>query len=276
MQKFLICALLLTPTLAHAEECRYSAPRNAALDLNGVHTVVVELGRHDLHLNGTTATTAKLGGRACASSPERLAGLQVKQRREGDRLILSAEGDEGTNNFSFFGFSRYAYLDLQVDVPASLPVEVEVGSGDAWVKNVAQLKASVGSGDIDVAGVRGRFDGKVGSGDVKASDVGETHVGSVGSGDFTVEQVRGDVSVGSVGSGDFTAERVQGNVAINSVGSGDATARTVSGSVNVGSIGSGDLHVDGVAHDLHVASVGSGDVEHSHVTGKVDIPKQDD
>ncbi len=276
MQKILICALLLAPALAHAEDCRYSAPRNAALDLNGVHAIVVELGRHDLHLNGTAAANAKLGGRACASSRERLPALQVRQRREGDRLVLSAEGDTDSNTFSFFGFSRYAYLDLQLDVPSNLPVEVAVGSGDAWVRNVAQFKTTVGSGDVEVNGARARFEAKVGSGDIKADDVGETHVTSIGSGDLTLKQVHGNVTVGSVGSGDFVAENVQGNVKIDSVGSGDATARTVGGSVEVGSIGSGDLHVDGVARDLHVASVGSGDVEHSHVTGKVDIPKQDD
>ena len=274
MWKLIAIALLLAPALAHAEDCRYSAPRSAMYDLNGVHTIVIVLGRHELHLNGTTATTAKLGGRACASSPERLAGLQIKQHREGDRLILSAESDTDSNFFSIFGFSRYAYLDLQLDIPAGMPVEVEVGSGDAWVRNVAQLKAGVGSGDLDAQGVRGRFDAHVGSGEIKANNVGPTNVSSVGSGEVKLGQVRGDATVGSVGSGDFTAVGVNGSVAINSVGSGDATARNVGGNVSVGSIGSGDLHVNGVAHDLHVASVGSGDVEHTGVSGKVDIPKQ--
>lgn len=275
MKSLLLAALLLTPALAHAEECRYSAPRNASFDLAGVHAIVVELGRHDLHLNGAATAVAKLGGRACASSPERLAGLQIKQRREGDRLILSAQSDENGNYFGIF-FSRYAYLDLQLDVPANLPVEIEVGSGDAWVRNVAQLKLGVGSGDVEIAGVRGRFDARVGSGDVKASDVGETHVATIGSGDFSVRQARGDVSVGSIGSGDFAAERVQGNLSIGSIGSGEANVRGIAGSVAVDSIGSGDLNADTVGHDLRVASLGSGGIEHKGVSGKVEIPKHDD
>ena len=276
MSKYLACTLLLLSGFAHANEpCKFEAPRNATLDLAGIHTVAIQVHQHNIHLTGGAAATGGIHGRACASSQPLLSGLQVVTHREGDRLVIEAKDSNSPfHGVSLFG-NHYDYLDLQIDLPASLAVDVEVGSGDAWVKNVAQLKGDVGSGDLDVAGVHGRFDAKVGSGDIRASDVGETHVSSVSSGDFKVDQVHGNVTVGSVGSGDLTAERVQGNVAINSVGSGDATARTVSGNVDVGSIGSGDLHVNGVGHNLHVASVGSGDVEHSGVAGKVNVPKSD-
>ncbi|HTA64789.1 MAG TPA: DUF4097 family beta strand repeat-containing protein [Xanthomonadaceae bacterium] len=275
MWKLLTCALLLTPALAHADECRFEAPRNATLDLAGVRTLVIEVHQHNIHLNGSATATGQVHGRACASSQSLLAGLQMTQHREGDRLIVEAKDDnQPFHGISFFG-NHYDYLDLNINVPASLAVEFDVGSGDAWANNVAQLGASVGSGDLDVTGVHGRFEAKVNSGDIKARDVGDTHVSSVGSGDFTVDQVHGSVAVGSVGSGDFTAEHVQGNVSVNSVGSGDATARTVGGNVDVGTIGSGDLRVNGVGHDLHVASVGSGDIQQAGVSGKVNIPKQD-
>ncbi len=257
MWKLLTCALLMVPSLVHAaDECRFQTPRNAALDLAGVHTLVIELGQHNLRLSGTPAATAQLHGRACASSEDRLASLQVRQRRDGDRLILSAANSSSSWNISLFGASSYAYMDLQVDVPENLAVELDVGSGDAHVANVGQLSASVGSGDLQVNGVRNRFDAQVHSGDIKADDVGETHVASIGSGDFTVNSVRGDIWIGSIGSG-------------------DADLRAIGGNVDVKSIGSGDLRVNGVAHDLHVARVGSGDVQHSSVAGRVDIPKDD-
>jgi hypothetical protein len=246
--------LLATPVLAHAaDECLFQAPRNAALDLAGVHTLVIELGRHDLHLGGTPGNTAQLRGRACASSKDRLDALQVTQRREGDRLILSARHDSSGLTISLFG--SYAYLDLQVDVPATLAVEVNVGSGDALVANVAQLTAIVGSGDLQANSVRGRFDARVGSGDIKAEDVGETHVAVIG-------------------SGDFSANRVRGNIRIDSIGSGQADLRAIGGDVDVQTIGSGDLRVNGVARDLHVIHVGSGEVSHASVAGRVDIPNE--
>jgi DUF4097 and DUF4098 domain-containing protein YvlB len=256
MWKLVTFSLLLAPTLAHADECRFQAPRDAALDLTGVHTLVVNLGQHNLHLNGTPASTGQVHGRACASAKDRLDDLRLTQHREGDRLILTAENTSSNWNINLFGASHYAYMELQVDVPATLAVELNVGSGDAQVANVAQLDARVGSGDLQAKGVRGHFDAHVGSGDIKADDVGETHVASIGSGDFTVNRVRGDISIGSIGSG-------------------DADLRAIGGNVDVKSVGSGSLHVDGVAHDLHVARVGSGEVEHKSVAGRVDVPKDD-
>jgi len=257
MLKTLLCTLLLTPMLAHAaEHCSFQAPRNTAIDLSGVHTIVINVGYHYLHLVGSPTSNVKVEGRACASAANLLGGLQLTQRRDGDRLILTeANGTNTWNSFSIFG-SHYAYLDLNINVPANLPIEVDVGSGDADVVGVSRLSANTHSGDLHVHSVSGRFDANVGSGDVDAADVGEVHVGSVG-------------------SGDFKADRVHGNVQIASIGSGDATLHTVDGSVDVGSVGSGDLRVNGVTHDLHVHSVGSGDVEHNGVVGHVDVPKQD-
>lgn len=256
MWKQLSCALLLTPSLANAaDRCAFEAPRNAALDLTGVRTLVIGLGPYDLHLNGTPSTTAQVRGHACASSRAGLDALQVTQHREGDRLILGTEPASTHWTINLFGASSYANLDLQVDVPATLPVELNIGSGDADVANVVQLGASVGSGNLRVKGVRGHFDIDVGSGDIKADDVGETHVKAIGSGDFSVNRVRGDIR-------------------IDSIGSGDADLRAIGGSVDVKSVGSGDLSVNGVAHDLHVAHVGSGDVDHMAVAGRVDIPKE--
>ena len=255
MLKLLTCALLLAPSLALADECRFEAPRNASLDMTGIRTVVIDIGHHTFHVNGAASGASKIHGRACASSTDRLSELQITQHREGDRLIVSPAESHGTNFFGFFG-SSYAYLDLQMDIPNTIAVELDVGSGDAFVSNVAQLDVGVGSGDVDVNGVRGGFDAHVGSGDIKAHDVGETHVASIGSGDFTVNLVRGNLSIGSIGSG-------------------DADLRAIGGNVDVQSIGSGDLRVNGVAHDLHVAHVGSGDIDHVAVAGKVDIPHED-
>ena len=257
MLKLLTCALLLTPAFAHAgDECKFKAPRNAAIDLAGVHTLVIDLGQHNLHLNGTPASTARLSGRACASSQDRLNQLRVTQRREGDRLILTAESVSSNWSINLFGVSRYAYLDLRLDIPANLPVELAVGSGDADVVGIARLSSRTGSGDLHVHGISGRFDAQVGSGDIEADGIGEIHVASVGSGDFKAHDVRGDVQIGSIGSGSAGLRKVGGNVVVDS-------------------IGSGDLSVDGIAHDLHVRKVGSGDVNHNAVAGRVDIPRED-
>lgn len=257
MWKSILAAALLAPSFAHAaDQCKFQAPRNEALNLAGVHTLVIELGQHNLHLNGGTANTAQVRGRACASSQDRLDTLRLTQRREGDRLILSADSDSSSWSISLFGISSYAYLDLQVDVPSNLAVELMVGSGDADVAGIDRLDSHVGSGDLHARNISGRFDASVGSGDVVAKNIGEIHVASLGSGDFTAEGVRGNVEIGSIGSGDAGLSNVGGNVVVDS-------------------IGSGDLSVNDVAHDLRVHSVGSGDVSHHRVAGHVDIPSDD-
>lgn len=285
MWKFIACTALVLPalalpTLAHADNCRFQAPRNANLDLAGVHTLVIQVHHHQVHLQGlhVTGSQAQAGhisGRACAVSADLLPNLQLTQRREGDRLIVEATDRTPRGRTLVLFGNDYHYLDLQIQAPASLAVEVEVGSGDAAVVDVAALKATVGSGDLDVRGVQGRFEASVNSGDIKARGIGDAQLGSVGSGDLTIEHVRGAVAVDHVGSGNFSASDVQGDVRIGHIGSGDASAHAIGGSVVVESVGSGDLQVKDVRHDLRVAQLGSGAIEHTGVAGKVTIPAQD-
>ena len=254
----LCCSVVAAlPLAAHAgDQCRFQAPRALDLDLRGVGSVSVITNQHDVHVRGVSGADGAVRGRACASKQDMLDRLQVTQRREGNRLVIEAKTDNERHGWHLFG-NDYATLDIGVAIPKSLPVTLDVGSGDADVDGVASLDAHVGSGDLDVRQVPGRVSASVGSGDVDLHDVGALEVDSVGSGDLKAERVRGDVRIGSVGSGDTTLKQVDGGV-------------------DVGSIGSGDLDVDGVGRDLRVRSVGSGDVSHRGVRGKVDVPRDDD
>ncbi|HET6433245.1 DUF4097 family beta strand repeat-containing protein [Dyella sp.] len=259
MRHLLIVAALLAaplPALA-ASECKYEAPRNLDADLAGVRGVQISLRSETLHLVGRTGagTSLSLKGRACASDQATLDDLQVRQRREGDQLIIEVAEHRGMH-ISMFGNS-YNSLELDVALPASMPVALTVGSGDADVSGVQQLDAQVGSGDLNVRQIAGRFAASVGSGDIDASDVGSLSLGSVGSGDARVSGVRGDASVGSIGSGDVTIKQV-------------------GGSVHADTIGSGDLQVRDVGGDLSLGAKGSGDVDYSGVKGKVSVPRDDD
>ncbi|MEP7186808.1 MAG: DUF4097 family beta strand repeat-containing protein [Rhodanobacter sp.] len=257
MRHLLATALLLAPFAAFAASpCKYQAPRNLQLDLAGVHEVEISVNSQDLHLTGSeSAKGFSLSGRACASDKSALEGLTVTHRRDGDRLLVDIGGD---NHFSLSLFgSNYANLDVNVQLPAGLPVMVGVGSGDADVSGVRQLKSNVGSGDLHVRHISGAVSASVGSGDIDASDIGSLDLGSVGSGDFKGEGIRGDARVGSVGSGDVTLLRV-------------------GGSVHAQTLGSGDLQVRDVAGDFSLGAKGSGDVDHTGVKGKVSVPHDDD
>jgi hypothetical protein len=256
MRCLLLVALLFAPLVSHADECKYEAPRNLTLDLAGVREVQVDLHSHDLHLNGSSGGTGgSVTGRACASDPKLLEDLVVTQRREGDRLIVEA-GNHGRMTISLFK-SNYTSLVLNMQIPAQIPVVLNVGSGDAWVSGLQKLSTQVGSGDLHVNKISGPFSASVGSGDVDVNDVGSLDIGSIGSGDVKVDGVRGESRVGSIGSG-------------------DVTIRNVGGSVRVDTVGSGDVRVHDVRGDLTVGAKGSGDVSHSGVQGKVSVPHDRD
>ncbi|HEU4669537.1 MAG TPA: DUF4097 family beta strand repeat-containing protein [Dyella sp.] len=257
MRPILLFATLLAPLPVLASNaCKYEAPRQLHDDLKGVRTVQIAVHAEDLHLTGSPSATAlTLDGRACASDKDVLDSLTVESRREGDRLIIELARHEGMH-LQLFG-SSYSSLDVSVQLPAGMPVTVAVGSGDADVSDLQQLDSQVGSGDLHVKRIAGRFATSVGSGDVDANDVGSLSIGSVGSGDARIDGVRGDASVGSIGSGDVTIKHV-------------------GGSVHADTLGSGDLDVRDVAGDLSLGAKGSGDVGHSGVKGKVSVPHDDD
>jgi hypothetical protein len=319
MQKIMVplaCLALFTVSCSAvaADQCRYSAPRNAELDAAGLKWLAVQIGPDDLTIHGEPGL-AKIvvKGTACASNPKWLPGITLEAARHGDTAnVIAHDGDRGIV-MSLFG-SSYAYLKLDVSVPQSLAVKLQEGSGDAQATGLAALDATLGSGDLKVQGVAGRLALRVGSGDVKGGSVGSLDLSSLGSGDVSLDGVHGDAHVGGVGSGDLILANVAGNVSIGSlssgdikvtgvggslkadnVGSGDVVAREVKrdvtvgaiasggvsianagGNVHAGSLGSGDFGADGVGGDFSVGSVGSGDVRHHGVKGRISVPRGND
>lgn len=267
-------------------QCRHSDTRQLTLQLDGIKAISLEVGPDTLVINGKTAADGQLRGRACASSADQLAGLQVTQQRKGDTLVVRLEN---TAKRGIHLGNHYAWLDLAGNIPADVPVTLALGSGDVRLEGIAALDAKVGSGDLEAGQVAGAVKLTVGSGDVEIGQAGSLGItlGSgdikagtvtgavemtVGSGDVQLKQT-GDLVVQALGSGNVSAEQVNGTVRIGSVGSGDITLSRVSGSVQAQTIASGSLTVNQAGGDLDVASIGSGDVHHSHITGKVQLPR---
>lgn len=267
---FALCALLL-PGLAMADDCKYSEPRELALDLSGIKAVLLDVQQNNIQLTGAAGGGYALRGRACASDADMLKELTLRQRRDGDTLVVTLKHEGKIHGIS--AGNRYAYLNVAGSIPANLPVQLQLGSGDAEISGVASLDAKVGSGDLHAHDLRGAVSATVGSGDIDLRNVGSVALPTLGSGDVTARQVGGDVRIGTVGSGDLSVHGVRGAVQIGSIGSGDAQLREVAGNVTVQSVGSGDLEVGGVGGNLSVERVGSGDVRHSGVRGSVSIPK---
>ena len=288
----LACALA-SPLAAQADDgaCRHSDPRQLTLDMDGVSRVMFDVGPHKLRLDASPGADGALSGRACASSDGWLESLKVEQRRDGDRLHVRLYRDSPMRGI-FLG-RTYARLDLAGSIPDSVLVQLQVGSGDAWVTGASAMSADVGSGDVEARTIAGLVTVKVGSGDIELDDIGSLNVLSIGSGDVEAGRIRGDLEVGSIGSGDLEVRgiggnprvgsigsgdanlyEVRGNVSIGSIGSGDARLRDIGGSGDINSVGSGDIEVRDVGGDLTVFSKGSGAIRHEGVAGSVDVPRR--
>jgi Toastrack DUF4097 len=268
----LILIAASSPALA-MHDCKFSAERNLDIDPAGLKALQLVLGASDAHVDGVAGLKRiEVRGKACASEQEWLKDLTVEQERSGDRVRVTTQTDHGMR-INWFG-SHYAYIDLEVRLPADLLVEIDAGSGDSRVANVAGLKFGSGSGDLNVDHVAGELSVRVGSGDVIADDVGRVNVERVGSGDIRASKVRGDAQVGHVGSGDLSFTDVHGSVHVESVGSGDLEVDHAGGDVVIGRIGSGDVSVDAIGGSFVVHSAGSGDLRHHNVTGKIEIPSR--
>ena len=273
MRNLLAVSVLLLSTPVLADSCEHSARRDFDIDAAGLEALVIEPGWADIRVQGVPGLDrVEVRGKACASSAELLEQLTVSEHREGARAIVRA--GRSIDSTSLFRAVRLS-LDIEVRVPPSLALEVDSGSGDGVVRDVASLNWKSGSGDLEARNVAGDMTVRVGSGDVEAEDVGRFELVSTGSGDIEVSGVRGDVEVGGGGSGDLQFVRVAGNVRIGSIGSGDVTLRDIERDVFVESTGSGDVSADGVRGNLTVRSQGSGDTTHRNVAGKVDVPDDD-
>lgn len=274
MRPFLFL-IALAPAFAGASECRFTAQHDFDVDAAGLRSLAFALGSSDLHVEGVPGLDKiEVRAKACASDQAWLAALDVGQRRDGDRLSLTANTDRDSN-WSWFG-SSYASIDMRVRVPAGLAVQVVSGSGDVDARALASLDYKAGSGDLQANRIKEALAIEVGSGDVKGSDVGSVDIRGTSSGDIQLRDVRGDVRVGGAGSGDLQFDNVGGGVSIGSVGSGDVVLAHVDGDASVDSIGSGDVSAREIGGNFTVRTNGSGDIHHSGVRGTVSVPREDD
>ncbi len=245
----LLASAALALSTASAQ-CAFSATHDLNVDLEGVTTVRVEAGAGELVLLGhDDVATVRAVGSACASSRGLLEQLRIDVDRTDTTLTLRASSP------SMFGLFVYARLDLMIDVPASMAVEIVDGSGDISVRHVASLR-------LDDA-----------SGDAYAAEVGNVSVIADGSGRLTFENVLGNLDVVRDASGDIVAREIGGSVRIGQDGSGEIDVRSVDGDVLIDDDASGGIHLEGVGNDVRIGVDGSGDIRVQTVGGSVVVER---
>jgi len=215
----------------------YDEPRNATVPASGATLLRVDARAGQLRVTGRTdLTEVRVRGTARASSRSVLADIKLEAVREGKeihvRAILPEHGD-------CCDWNDEALLDLVIETPAALPVDVDDTSGDMTIESVA---------------AKVRIDDN--SGNIRVRDAG---------GDLWIRDSSGGIDI----------RGVKGSVDIDEDSSGEIEVYDVTGSVHVGRDSSGSIYVSRAGGDFVVEHDGSGSIDYDSVKGKVDIPRKD-
>jgi hypothetical protein len=234
---------------AHAQSDRYQVTRTVEAATAGVSGVRLSSGSGKLVVTGH-AGSSELRVTAIVHGPSQaqVNAVKIAINQSGGVLTVREEKPDR----SWFE-SDNTWVDLTVEVPTNIALDVSDGSGGTRIDNVGAVRLRSGSGGARLSNVAGGVDVRSGSGGVE------------------LRNVTGNVTASS-GSGGVTIDGVNGSVDIRDAGSGSLHIRGVTGSVHLGSIGSGSLVADNVGGDLTVDSKGSGSVQFTNVKGRVSVP----
>jgi len=252
-----LAALLLYQfsNAASADNCKYEKKIEKTLDLDKSESLAITSAAGDLVVVGVAgAREAAIHGRVCASKEAWLDSTDI-YTASGKRAEISADMPKPDDGWSFG--NTYLLLDMRIEVPDDLPLDVTDSSGDMRLKNIAEVIVRDSSGDIEIEDARGQ---------VTVSD---------SSGDIDITGAAGDVTIESDSSGDIAAVDIDGNFRVVSDSSGDIDANRVSDDFIVERDSSGDISARDIGGDFRVLRDGSGSIRSSGVKGALEIPDKD-
>ena len=255
-------ALLLTGLLiyqfsteAGADWCKYEKDIDLTLDLSASDVLAISAAAGDLEVIGVSGSSqAVIHARVCTSKEAWLeeSGINTEQGRNA-QIQVELPGTDG--DWSLFG-NNYAWMDLKIEVPQELELEIRDSSGDVFLKNIAAVNVQDSSGDIEIEKARSS---------VSIRD---------SSGDIDIDETEGDLTIEADSSGDIYARDINGSVLIKQDSSGDIQVSHVSDDVVVERDSSGDIDASDVGGDFRVLKDGSGSISSNDVAGEVDIPEK--
>lgn len=253
-------ALVLTALLIYqfsssvsADWCKYEKQIDLTLDLSASDVLAVFAAAGDLDIVGVSGSTqAVIHGKACASKEEWLEESEIVIK-QGSRAQITVDLPDTDGSWSLIG-NNYAWIDLEIEMPQELALEIKDSSGDMYLKNIAAVQLQDSSGDIEIENARESVSIRDSSGDIEIDEAG------------------GDLIIESDSSGDIYARDINGTVLVKQDSSGDIRVSQVSNDVVVERDSSGDISASDVGGDFRVLKDGSGGISSKNIAGEVDIP----
>jgi hypothetical protein len=246
---FLAAGLAAGLTPGAADDCRHTEARDFDVDAAGATQVRIEATAGSLHVRGREGLErVEVRGTVCAESASDLDRVELEAYRRGDEVRVVARIDQGNS------WHSSPWIDLTIEVPEGIDLDVSDGSGSTEIFNVGSLEIEDGSGELALERIEG---------DLRIED---------GSGAIDVRDVSGLVVVERDGSGEITIRGARRDVEIHRDGSGGIDISDVGGSVRIGTDGSGSIRAENVTGDLVVDHDGSGGISFERIGGRVDLP----
>src|SRR5262245_8353152 len=178
--------LALIPILSFQEECRYSAPREATVDVASAAQVIIDAGAGSLRVIGRpNLQQVRVRGTACASDREVREEIHRTARRSGGAVhVKSLDEDLELRN------REYARLNIVVEVPEAIAAEINDGSGEIELSSLGDVVIEDGSGGIEGRNIAGRLEIHDGSGEIHLTGVGGDVIIEDGSGEIELSDVQ--------------------------------------------------------------------------------------
>jgi Toastrack DUF4097 len=270
----LLAALLIYQfsTDTAADWCKYEKEIDLTLDLSDSDVLAITAAAGDLEVRGVSGSdNAVIKGKVCVSKQAWLDKAEI-ETTPGKRAQINVNLPESNGGWSLFG-SNYATLDLEIELPQDIALDVRDSSGDATFRNIAAMELQDSSGNIEIEGTTGPVSIKDSSGDIEIENVGGALSIRDSSGDIDIDQVAGDFTIEADSSGDIRARDIDGTVLVKKDSSGDIRVTQVTHDVIVEIDSSGDISVKEVGGDFRVLTDGSGAIRSQDVQGETQTPK---
>lgn len=227
-----------------------TAQRSGVAEAAGVTDVKVIAGAGWLRITGRPgATQIRVTGIAHASSEAFLKQILLTVTRSGNVVQISAQVPDEPQSIG-----EAAALDLTVELPPMLALNITDQSGETIIRNVGPLTIVDNGGGLEIEGVTGDLDVTDGAGELQVSNVrGQVHIRD-GSGAIYVSNVHGSVDIPTDGSGEVQVADVTGDLTIGAKQSGEVAVRDVGGNFVVDAKGSGSIEYHGINGHVTVPS----------------------
>lgn len=253
---FIFCTLIIFISVSYGYDGSHK--RTLEMDAQDISAFKIDAGAGYLHISGNehishiivhaTIHIEGISSNEIDDFLHKYGTLELK--KEGGKAVLKSNLNIQLSTLKkLFLNSQSGKIDLDIEVPSDILLEIHDGSGDIIIKKMnSNIICSDGSGNIDCQDIFG---------DVKIND---------GSGAIFLRNINGKIKIDD-GSGFCSLENINGEIFIKD-GSGDLKLKNIIHSITIDD-GSGDIILDNIDGDVHILEAGSGEEIFKDIHGTI-------